>query len=212
MEDRRDPRRDVPETSQRCDVRRGRCRHRGAHPRRPWHVSRACLESPAAKPLRRAATLPGENRLREVPVWRAEASPRLLRAERPLPPRMDYRPPAPMATRRARISVGVRVAYGGVAALAFWLLHLALAPALVCTTAQAANQVIGSLVLLLLALTAGFGLCRVPVVRYACALMGVWLMLSPLLLPGPYSGAAIFGGLAAFGAAGWAADAVALRP
>jgi hypothetical protein len=42
-------------------------------------------------------------------------------------------------------------------------------------------------------------------------LAGLWLILSPLLLPGPYSAAVFFGGLAAFGASGWAADAVAVR-
>jgi len=36
-------------------------------------------------------------------------------------------------------------------------------------------------------------------------------MLSPLLLPGPHSGWVILGGVAAFWASGWAADALSLR-
>jgi hypothetical protein len=53
---------------------------------------------------------------------------------------------------------------------------------------------------------------RIPLVRRACTLTGVWLMLSPLFLPGPFSNTALFGGLGTFGAAAWAAEDVELRP
>jgi len=144
-------------------------------------------------------------------VWRAAADRRLLSTERRLPPRVDYGTPAPAETLRPRTSVGIRVAYGVVAALALWLLLRGMTSTPAFESVQAANQVISGLVLLILAVAAGLGLCRIPVVRYACPLMGVWLMLSSLLLPGPYSGWVILSGVAAFGASGWAADAMALR-
>jgi hypothetical protein len=101
-----------------------------------------------------------------------------------------------------------------VAALALWLLLLLLvtAPRPTLISAQDVNQLICAIVLLPLATAAGLGLCRVPLVRRACTLTAVWLMLSPLFLPRPFSNTALFGGLGMFGASAWAAEDIELRP
>jgi hypothetical protein len=95
--------------------------------------------------------------------------------------------------------------------LAFWLLVRAVTPTSDLSPVQTVVQAVGSVLLLILATAAGFGLCRIPMVGFACTLTGMGLMLSPLLLPGPFSLALMFGGLAAFGVSGWAADSMELR-
>jgi hypothetical protein len=99
-----------------------------------------------------------------------------------------------------------------VAALALCLLLRVTAPSPNLASAQDVNQLICAILLLSLAMAAGSGLCRIPLVRRACTLTGAWLMLSPLFLPGPFSNTALFGGLGTFGAAAWAAEDMELRP
>jgi len=93
-----------------------------------------------------------------------------------------------------------------VAALTLWLVLLVAAPRQKLASIQDVNQLIFALLLLPLATAAtALGLCRFRIVRWACTLIAMWLMLSPLLLPGPFSNTALFGGLATFAAAAWAA-------
>jgi hypothetical protein len=131
--------------------------------------------------------------------------------ERRLVSRIHDRPPTPAKQRRPRIPVGIRAAYGVVAAVGLWLLLCAVTPRPNLASAQATVQVLGSLLLLVLGTAVGLGLCRVAVVRHACTLTGTGLMLSPLFLPGAAPNALIFGGLLAFGVSGWASDALELR-
>jgi hypothetical protein len=95
--------------------------------------------------------------------------------------------------------------------LAIWLLVRAVTPRSDLPPVQTTVQAVGSVLLLILATGAGFGLCRIPMVGFACTLTGMGLMLSPLFLPDPFSIALMFGGFAAFGVSGWAADSVELR-
>ena len=112
--------------------------------------------------------------------------------------------------REGRIPIAVRVLYGGIAGFAGWLLFSAMSPTSLLEPVQAANQVMCGVLLVFFATVAAFGWCRIPIVRHACTLTGVWLALSPLFLPGSTAYASLFGGLAVFGVAGWAADAVEL--
>ena len=142
----------------------------------------------------------------------ANADHRFLSIERGLPFRVEFRTPAAPETRRSSILDGATAAYAAVVVVASTVAIRAMTPTLRFASVQAANQAISGLVLMILVTAAGLGLSRIPAVRYACPLMGVWLMLSPLLVPGAYSGWVILGGVAALGASGWAADAVACRP
>jgi hypothetical protein len=120
--------------------------------------------------------------------------------------RLRQLPPGRVAT----IPIGVRAAYGIVAAVAVWLLLRAVStPDL--TSAQAANQIICAALLLVLATAVGSGLCRIPAARYACTLTGAWAMLSPLFLPGAFLGPLTFACAGAFLAAGWAAETLDFR-
>jgi hypothetical protein len=153
-----------------------------------------------------AAAVPGGGRRREVPTDRLASRRALLLAID------DWAKPRAVGRRHRRVPARVRVAYGVVAALAVWLLLPVTTPWPDLDSAQAVNQLICALLLLPLAAAAGLGLCRFPVVRLACTLTGVWLMLSPLFLPGPFSNTALFGGLGTFGAAAWAAEDMELHP
>ena len=158
-----------------------------------------------AASLRMAAGVPGEGRRRGAPTDRLASRRALLLAID------DWAKPRAVRRHNPRVRARVRVAYGAVAALALWLLLRVTAPTLKLTSAQDVNQLVCAVLLLSLATAAGSGLCRIPLVRHACTLTAVWLMLSPLFLQGPFSSTALFGGLASFGAAAWAADDMELR-
>ena len=167
---------------------------------------------PTTSPTRANAAIPGANRLREVLSEQLLSSRNLSRVPPRIRPSHDVAPPAQVRyLQRNRVSVSVRVVYGAIAASSIWLLLSALAPTTDLHAAQAANQITCAIVVMLCATAAALGLYRVRILRYACTLTGAWLMAAPFFLPGPVATASFFGGLAIFGAAGWASDAVELR-
>ena len=103
--------------------------------------------------------------------------------------------------------VAVRLAYALVAALALMLL---LGVGTSVASAQIVSRALSAGVVFFLATAALFGLYSVPLLRHACTVCGIWLMISQMLLPGPLSYASLLGGLAVFEIAGWADDALTL--
>jgi hypothetical protein len=153
-----------------------------------------------------ATAVPGESHIGEVLTGRVASHHTLSPGARRLPPSIPNWPTAPAKNSRSvRVLVSLRVNYGVVAALALWLLLLVVPPRPHLTSIQDANELYFALLLFPLATAAAFGMCRFLVVRWACTLIAMWLLLSPMLLPGPFSNTALFGGLATFGAAAWAA-------
>ena len=123
--------------------------------------------------------------------------------------RQGIAPVAPAAhTPEERIPIGVRAMYGAIAVFAVWLIFSATSTTSMLEAAQAANEVMCGVLLVFFSTGAAFGLCRVTLVRHACTLTGVWLALSPLFLPGSFANASLFGGLATFGVAACAAEAL----
>jgi hypothetical protein len=167
---------------------------------------------PSSSPPTRPPAVPGVGRLRDVlpdAVVGGRAMPGVRRGH--LPPAADW-PFVPKVGSLPRpMPVGVRAAYVAVAVLALGLMLgvTTLTPTL--PEAQAAVQLFGSALLLVLAAAAASGLYRAAWVGHACTLIAAGLMLAPLLLPGPCSYAAVSGGLLAFWASGWAADGLKRR-
>lgn len=213
----------VPNTPRAPSALRRLSRGRRHQVARPWHgprqwraarpkqCPRIAQRPPVASPQRTAAAIPGANRLRAWTAGQIASGPTSSRISSRLLPTVDE-----SSTSRAeetvagRLPIAVRVLYGAIAAFAVWLLFSAISATSLLEPLQAANQVMCGVLLVFFGTGAAFGLCRIPLVRHACTLTGVWLALSPLFLPGSMANASLFGGLAVFGVAGWAAEAVEL--
>jgi hypothetical protein len=150
------------------------------------------------------SAIPGANRLRQLPPAWATIRPTFSRRIR------DWPDAVTDGDGLQPVRLRVRLAYGVVTVLASCVLLSALTPRPMLESAQAINRIVCGSLLLILAIASLCGLCRRWAVRRGCTLTGMWLMLSPVLLPGPFSLAVASAGLATFVAAGLASDAVEL--
>lgn len=183
--------------------RRTRPARRG-HPR--MSRRRAMVQLPARRRCSRSAIEPAPHTADPSTHEPITPDPGAVELSRRLLWTSDSTPGTGRRRRAHRIPLGIRLGYALVGLLGLFLAGRALIED--HRPWGSANQVLFGLLLAVAATVAAAGLCRFGLLRLGCTGIGLWLAVSPCVLPRPITCLDMLLGLAAFLIAGAAGEAI----